>query len=143
VSYYSNDNDASIRIESRNVNAAKEVYLELRGNKKGEGYQIGMNKAQELVFSYDVLGTASTQNWIKMDTSGNINFPNEVELRGGKMYKSMVNLNFARGSGIACKEGSTGSSLTNTWSTCAQGYEVTGAQTIHLDSDDTVISDYT
>eukprot|EP00656_Telonema_subtile_P007708 TRINITY_DN13620_c0_g2_i4.p1 TRINITY_DN13620_c0_g2~~TRINITY_DN13620_c0_g2_i4.p1 ORF type:complete len:3743 (-),score=834.31 TRINITY_DN13620_c0_g2_i4:156-11384(-) len=130
VTYYSNDNDASIRIESLHASKPMEVYLELREKDDPNGWKMGMNDDYDLHIGWGTIGTANGMSEaIKMTTTGGIEFKGVVEFKGG------VKQTYASQSGLQCAAGKTVVGQQNRWSgwsTCATGYAVVGLQGVFL-----------
>jgi len=137
ITYYSTNNDLSIRVESRLRKNPQEVYLELRNQNQNRAWKIGMNDDYNLHIGYGAVGTANgSPDAIRMSRNGNINFYGPVQVKG-KMYRKYK---AGTGSGVTCiggyprvsgmpwynRGGWTG------WSGCPRGYTVTGIQSIHL-----------
>jgi hypothetical protein len=127
ITYYSTDNDASIRIESRYSSGAKEVYLELgnQNRRRNSGWKIGMKNDHHLSIGYGELGTMSGMAEVmRFGTTGNIDFYGAVEFKG-VMYR-----NYADSAGMTCVNGNSAQTSSSwawtSWAYCPAGYEAVG-----------------
>lgn len=129
VTYYSNNNDVSIRVESRKRWDPEEVYLELRNKRLGQAWKLGMNDDYNLHIGWGTVGTANgSPDAIRLQPNGNIDFYGKVEFRG-EVQKSYSE------SGMQCVAGGTvvgHPQRWSSWSRCPRGYSVTGLQGIYL-----------
>lgn len=136
MTYFSTNNDVSIRLESRSHEMAREVYLEWRSRNTGRGFKMGMNNDYRLHIGYGSLGTAdATPDAIRMDAGGNIAFLGPVQFKGKMIKKFSGGASFSRGSGLSCRGGGAVIGYRNRWSgwsRCPRGYQVVGIQSIHL-----------
>jgi len=135
VKYYSDDSDASIRVESRSTVGPREVYLELAAQRGYQGYQVGMRNDFSLHFSYGRLGggRVTAHDALVMQPGGGLLFHGNVVVMG-KAVKAFPK-GFERGSGIACAGGSpqvTNHLAWSGWSACPAGHTAVGIQSLSL-----------
>merc|ERR1711865_152422 len=75
VSYYSSDDDASIRVESRKSSDPEEVYLELRNQDNKNGWKVGMNDDYKLHMGWGPVGTMNQlTEALRLDPDSNLHF---------------------------------------------------------------------
>jgi len=132
VTYYSTDNDVSIRLESRKYWDPEEVYLELHNQKNGQGWKLGMNDDYNLHVGWGRVGTANgSPDAIRMDPGGTVHFYGDVG------FKAAVTAEYSTSSGLECVGGSPVHGSRNRWtgwSSCPASHSVVGLQEVHLDS---------
>lgn len=129
VSYYSSDDDASIRVESRKSSDPEEVYLELRNQDNKNGWKVGMNDDYKLHMGWGPVGTMNQlTEALRLDPDSNLHFFGEVEFKGDVVKEYSP-------SGLTCIGGNRitgGPNRWSSWSTCPSGYSVVGLQEISM-----------
>lgn len=134
VVYYSQDDDVSVRIESKAANP-RQTYLELRNQYTPLSWKLGVGHDKNLHFGYGWSWSADhTQNAMTLDSDGGVQFHGDVKVKG-MLYKTYTSSLHCTNGVSAQSSGDFGhrrrgwSVNRGSWttvSTCPEGFSVVG-----------------